>query len=330
MENQEVIEVIKGKRILYIATKNSDYIRIQQEIKLIEKYALKSTIIVSKEKSYPKRIFDVYKNIIKVHFEEYDTIFVGFMAQMIVPFVRWKFKRKELIVDFFISIFDTLVDDRKKVKNGSVFAKFIHKVDQITIANADYIVCDTNSHGKYFAEEFGVPISKFHTLYLEADITFYHPMKIERPKMWKDKFLVLFFGSILPVQGVEVILEAIDKLKEEKQIHFLVIGPINKKNQKISSDNVTYIDWLSQENLAKYISYADLCLAGHFSSEVNKAKRTIPGKAYIYDAMGKAMVLGDTLANHELFREDKRHSFVPVGSSEKLAEIISEKRKQIP
>ena len=46
-------------------------------------------------------------------------------------------------------------------------------------------------------------------------------------------------------------------------------------------------DWLPQEKLAEYIDMADLCLAGHFNAAVEKASRTIPGKAYIYQAMGK-------------------------------------------
>ena len=64
-------------------------------------------------------------------------------------------------------------------------------------------------------------------------------------------------------------------------------------------------------------------LAGHFNAEIQKAKRTIPGKAYLYHAVGKPMILGENLANHELFSEqEKGIYFVEMGSGEKLAEKI--------
>lgn len=322
-----LIENIKGKRVLYIATKNADYIRIQQETKLIKKYAAASTIIVSQNSSYMKRVFDVYKRLLKISVKEYDVVFVGFMAQMIIPPLKWKFRHQIIIVDFFISVYDTLVDDRKKISPNGILSKVIHRIDALTLKDADYIICDTKTHGEYFEREFFLKKSKLITLYLEADSKYYYKMHLEKPNQWKTKFLVLYFGSILPVQGVDVVLHAIEILQTAKNIHFLIIGPISNRFNKVQTENVTYIEWLSQEELAKYISFSDLCLAGHFSSCVGKAKRTIPGKAYIYKAMGKDMILGDSPANRELFSEDI-YNFVKMGDAEALAEIIMKKAER--
>ena len=67
---------------------------------------------------------------------------------------------------------------------------------------------------------------------------------------------------------------------------------------------------------------ADLCLAGHFNAGVDKAKRTIPGKALIYSAMEKDMILGDNSATRELFNNDKRAFFVEMGNEYALAQGI--------
>ena len=319
------IKKIKGKKILYIATKNADYLRLQQEIGLIKEYASDYKVIVSERHGYLKRILEVYIELFKISLGNYDTVFIGFMAQMIVPILGWKFKNKEVVVDFFISIYDTLVDDRKKFKSNSMIAKILHRIDSMTLKRANIVVCDTEAHGTYFEEEFGIEKEKISVLYLEADRKYYHPMVVERPKKWENKFLVLYFGSILPVQGVEIILKAIELLKEEKNIHFLMIGPISKKYKKIDLDTVTYIDWLSQYELAKQIAYADLCLAGHFNSEIGKANRTIAGKTYIYKAMDKAVILGDSIANRELFKECEENNFyVSRGDSNMLARKIKE------
>ena len=101
--------------------------------------------------------------------------------------------------------------------------------------------------------------------------------------------MVLYFGSILPLQGVDVVLETIRKLKGRDDIFFDIIGPIPQSLQKPIQSNVRYTDWLSQEELAERIASADLCLAGHFNGSIAKADRTIPGKAYIYEAMKKKM-----------------------------------------
>ncbi len=324
-----MINLVKDKKVLFITTKNLDYIRNTQEINIIKENSKEYKIIGSKEKSYPKRIVTVYWNILKTSMKNFDLVFIGFAPQLILPIWNFKLKKKKIIIDFFISMYDTLVFDRKKIKENSIFAKILKAIDKKTILLADYIISDTKEHGKYFIEEFGANKNNLNVLYLEADKSIYYEKRIEKPNKVKDKFVVLYFGSILPLQGVEIVLGAVDILKKEKDIFFYVIGPIQKKYNKVESDNVKYIDWLSQQELAKYINFSDLCLAGHFNKDINKARRTIPGKAYIYDAMNKKMILGENPANHELFTETKgKYYFVEMGSSEKLAEKILEIKKE--
>lgn len=120
-------------------------------------------------------------------------------------------------------------------------------------------------------------------------------------------------------------LEAANHLKKIEDICFYIIGPIGEKMKKPLDSDIHYIQWLSQEKLSDYIAFSDLCLAGHFNKDINKARRTIPGKAYIYHAMEKPMILGDNPANHELYsEEDPGISFVEMGSGEKLADKILE------
>lgn len=316
-------EVIENKNVLFITTKNLDYIRNAQEIDLIKNYSKSYKVIGSMEKSYIKRLIHVYWNILMISTKNFDTIFIGFSPQLILPIWAFKFKKNYLVMDFFISMYDTLVFDRKKFKKESFIAKILKWIDTKTILLADNIICDTKAHGRYFVNEFGADNKKIEVLYLEADKNIYYPKEEKRPEKLKDKFIVLYFGSILPLQGIDVILKAIDILKNNKDIFFYVIGPIGDKFSKVDSDTVEYIEWLSQEELAKYINISDLCLAGHFNKEINKAKRTIPGKAYIYEVMNKKMILGDNDATHELYEEgDGIHYFVEMGNAEKLAEKI--------
>ena len=278
-----------------------------------------------------KRLVKVFTHLLFRSLKQYDVIFIGFAPQLILPWFGWKMKKNYIVMDFFISVYDTMVFDRKKFKEGSIFAKLCRKVDESCIRYGDYIISDTNVHGDYFSKEFHVKRNKIHTLYLQADTSIYYEKKVDKPEKIKDKYVVLYFGSILPLQGIEVIMDAVERLKEDKDIYFYIIGPMKDSVKKVESNNVEYINWLPQETLAQYINYADLCLAGHFNKEINKAKRTIPGKAYIYDAMNKPMILGDNKATRELYQEDGNKYFVKMGNGAALADkilSIKEKRKQ--
>lgn len=319
----------ENKNVLFITTKNLDYLRNTQEIEMIKESADKIKIIGYEDKSYIKRLIKVYWNILTASVKKYDIIFVGFAPQLILPLFAWKFKNKEIIIDFFISVYDTMVNDRKKFKDKGLCGRLCKWLDTKCIKCGQYIISDTKTHGDYFAHEFGVERSKINTLYLKADRSIYYPRQQLKPEDIKDKFTVLYFGSVLPLQGIEVIMEAMNRLKDIPDIYFYFIGPVKDSIAKIKGDNIKYIKWLNQEKLAEYISYSDLCLAGHFNKEINKAKRTIPGKAYIYEAMEKPMILGDNRATRELFSEDDRHFFVEMGNGQALADKILQIKQKI-
>lgn len=315
---------IKNRRILYIATKNADYLRITQEIRILRENGNEVTEIVSPSKSYPKRLFYVYRKLWGVNMNDFDMTFLGFAPQLVMPVFGMKLRKKPLMIDFFISMHDTLCCDRKKFRPNGIAGKLLHRIDRRTLEGADKAICDTNTHGKFFCREFGFPAEKMITLYLEADSSIYYPRKA----VPHGDFTVLYFGSVLPLQGVPVILKAIDMLKGEKNLRFVFIGPLGDNPKK--GENITeYIEWLPQEQLAERIAEADLCLAGHFSSDIMKAKRTIPGKAYIYRVMNKPMILGENAATHELYSEKQDGIyFVKMGDPGALAETILRIKKE--
>ncbi len=318
----DLYQVIKDKKVLFITSKNIDYIRNVQEIRLLKKYSAEVEIIYSTKKNNFARMLSVWRKIERKSINRNDIVFVGFAPQLIIPFWTTSFKDKFVIIDFFISVYDTLICDRKKFKDGGLVSKICHKLDEKTIEKSDFIITDTRIDAEYFIQEFNGKRDKFITVYLEADKSVYYPRKQQKRSELKNKYVVLYFGSILPLQGVDIVLDAVKLLQEEKKIFFQIIGPIPKKYNKPIQDNVEYIEWLTQEQLAEYIANADLCLAGHFNGEINKAKRTIPGKAYIYSAMKKTMVLGDNEANREVFSDNMMVFFTEMGNSICLKNVI--------
>lgn len=317
----------KNSKAVFITTKNLDYIRNVQELKQLRGRFEDVRCIGSNSSKYIMRVMYVYWKILITSFSQYDTVFIGFAPQLVLPFWKWKFSKNHVIIDFFISVYDTMVCDRQKISSKSIIAKVVHKLDQITLKWADMVIGDTKAHVDFFANEFSVSKDKFQVIYLEADESIYYPREVEKDPEWKDSFVVLYFGSILPLQGVPIVIDTINQLREQKDVSFWIIGPLGNLAEELNNENVRYDSWLSQDDLSNAIAMADLCLAGHFNGNIDKADRTIPGKAYIYEMMQKQMILGDTIANHELFVEDSRHYFVERGNSKKLAEKIMEVKR---
>lgn len=322
MTEKDLFDRYAGKRIAFITTKNLGYIRNSQELDLISRYGREVKVFGSNQKNYFLRIAYVWLRVLFSSFRSYDIVFVGFAPQLVCPFFFWKFPC-EVHIDFFISLYDTFVNDRKVCRPDSITAGILRCLDKKAVNTADYIICDTRAHGTYFHDEFGAKLEKEVVLYLCANPRIYYPREVARKEVLKDKYVVLYFGSILPLQGVEVILDCVGLLEKNPNIFFQIIGPV-KGDSAYCRDNAEFIPWLEEEKLAEYIAAADLCLAGHFNAGIEKARRTIPGKAYIYEAMEKPMILGDNPANRELFVEDRKHFFVEMGNADSLARKIEE------
>lgn len=320
MQNLKLL--IKEKRVLFITTKNIDYIRNSQEISLIENNAQVIDMVYSDKQRYVQRIIEVWIKLLKYNMQNIDVVFIGFAPQLTLPFFYWKVKNKTIIIDFFISLYDTLIHDRKMFRDGGIIASISHWLDKNSLLKAECVISDTKADAEYFINEFNSDARKFKTLYLEADSSIYYSREQCKPDELKDKFVVLYFGSILPLQGVNIVLDAVKLLKDNKDIYFQIIGPISNKYDKPIQDNVEYIEWLSQEKLAEYIANADLCLAGHFNGEIDKARRTIPGKAIIYRTMEKSMICGDCVANRELFQDNTKIRYVKMGEPLDLKNAI--------
>ena len=109
-----MFQELKNKKALFITTKNLDYLRNTQELRLLREQAAQVSVIGVKDKSYPLRLIKVFFKLLFTSCKKYDVVFVGFAPQLIVPFWSFKFKRSELYIDFFISMYDTLCFDHRK------------------------------------------------------------------------------------------------------------------------------------------------------------------------------------------------------------------------
>ena len=137
-------------------------------------------------------------------------------------------------------------------------------------------------------------------------------------------FSILFFGTFIPLQGIEYIIGAA-KLLENEPMRFTIIGNGQMKEkilflaEKLQVKNVNFIGFLPQGLLVQKITEANVCL-GIFGN-TSKTQRVIPNKVYECLAMKKPVITADTPAAHELLRE-KDVYFVKTANSASLAKGI--------
>ena len=70
----ELISLIEHKKVLFLASKNLDYLRIVQETELIKKYAASCKILCYQDKSYLIRILKLFIALLFCNTGTYDVI----------------------------------------------------------------------------------------------------------------------------------------------------------------------------------------------------------------------------------------------------------------
>ncbi|HPJ16813.1 MAG TPA: glycosyltransferase [Candidatus Woesebacteria bacterium] len=284
------------KKIGYFSTYKPNYTRTETLLELFNRNQVQVDKIIPGGGliRYFKALFQLFQQR-----NNFDVLVVAFRGHEILPFVRLIF-RKKIIYDSFISIYDTLCFDRCIFRPSSLIGKLLKWYDTFLCSISDFVLLDTKTHMNYFIKEFKVSKNKISYLYVGCNKKMFKPMKVKKDT---NKFLVFWYGNVLPVQGVDVILKTAKALETEKNILFRLVGPIRKKYGKLIKElqltNVEFIDYVPYEKLPQEIAKADLCLGGHFS-DLPKAKRVIAGKTFQFLAMNKKTIITNYEANDEL------------------------------
>ena len=312
-------------KILFIAGREPAYVRNAMMLKCLKRNGVDILDCSDSSATYPARFVNVIRKFLSHKNENFDYVFVGFFGQPLIPIIRM-LTSKPIIFDAFLSTYDTLCFDRKIFKPGSLAGRFFRWLDRYSCEQADRILLDTNSHIDYFTETFGLPKDKFHRVFVGADESLFYPREMKRED---HKFRVFYYSSFLPLHGTEYIIQAADRLRNEKSIEFIMVGKgmehkkIRNLAQTLGIDNIRFIDWLPYEQLPLEIAQADICLGGHFS-DIDKAKRVIAGKTFQFIAMKKPVIVGDCPGNREIFIDRQNAFMVRMADSESLANSILE------
>ncbi len=143
----------------------------------------------------------------------------------------------------------------------------------------------------------------------------------------KNKFTLLYAGILGHAQGLEVILHAADKLKQNNCFQFFLIGDGPVKNKLISLSkslhltNITFIENQPQEKIASWIKNCDAYIVP--LRKLDLFKGAIPSKLFEPLFFCKPILLGVEGEAKELFiDEGKGGLFFEPENADALAQAI--------
>ena len=251
----------------------------------------------------------------------YPAVYILYMLSLMPR--QWR--PKYVMADAFISLYDTIVNDRELVARNGIIASILRHIETRAYNSADRIIVDTELNANYFRITFGLSPDKVKALPLSINQEEYKYYPYQPNDI---KCQVLFIGTFVPLQGVETIARAIKLLNGLKNIQFTLIGTGQSATAVRAilgtelRNFVWYETWHTSSQLATKIQQADICLGIFGAGE--KTQRVWPLKNYAYMSVGKAIISGDTFCARELSKLSDELLFlsVPVNNHYALAEAI--------
>ena len=310
-------------RVLFACGASPEYIRNRTVVRALQR-GHTTKVIASTASRYPLRLASVLPRLAMAP-GRFDACLAGFLGQPLVPVLRMRGLRP-VILDAFVSIYDTLCLDRRAFSPRSPVGLASRWLDRLALRWANLILSDTGASADFMAQEFGIPRSKFAAVPVGADESLFYP----RPGAAGAGIDVLYVCTYLPLHGVPVVIEAANLLRDREGIQLTIVGKGRERPRaeslarRYGLTNCRFVDWLTLEELPARTAACHIYLGGHFSGDNAKARRVVPGKVYQGLAMARPVIIGECAASAEVFVNGESARAVPMGDPRALADAILE------
>src|SRR5439155_5974775 len=147
---------------------------------------------------------------------DFDAVVVGYPGHADLPAARRTAGRRPLVFNPLVSLADTLVGDRARFRPGGLAARALLALDRAALRRADLVVADTQAQAEFLAELAALPAERFSVCFVGAEERFFRPG-------WApdEPFTCLFVGKLIPLHGLETILDA---ARLAQELRFRIVG----------------------------------------------------------------------------------------------------------
>lgn len=265
-----------------------------------------------------------------------DIVYVNTMnvdANIIYELIWAKLFRKKVIVDYYVSVYDTVVLDRKWFGKNSLLAKMALAVDHFFVRCGDVLFFLNKSEKDYYLRVSGIKnVSERKCCII--------PVGVEKRAQVKNRFVngesdilnICWWGSYQPLHGLEKIIKAAEIIKQKNlKVRWYFFGNDEKK-------------CLKYKNLAEKLGLEDVCtfrndytfangklepfltencdLALSIFGDSEKSKTVLPNKTLDGCAMHCLVLSGNSGGTSEYF--DNTSLFLCERTAESIADKVEE------
>ncbi len=224
----------------------------------------------------------------------------------------------------------------------SPFYLALQRLAQFLYGKADLMVLDGEWKKRQLAAA-GVPPEKMAVIWNGAEeSSFYSPDSIEAREArarvrsalgLNGQFVATYAGTLGMAHGLETVLQAAERLRERKDVVFLLIGEgaerdrIIRRREELRLGNVLYLGKHPHFKIPDFLAASDACLVPLRKSEVFRT--AIPSKMFESMAASKPVILGVEGEAREILTSAKAGLAVPPENPAALSESIIRLRECI-
>ena len=245
-----------------------------------------------------QRVAAAYRQLVRAHRHAppYDVMLIGYPGQFDAFLGRRlaHSRGRPVALDILMSL-HLVAEERGLTATHPTTGRLIFQLERGGLRQPDLLIAENPEYGGYIAQKYKLPPERFRYVPHGADETVFHPRPLQPPD---DHFRVTYHGGYLPSHGMDVIIDAADRLRDDPALrfHFYGNGPekerVVRRAAELALPNVSFHGFVSQDELLDSLAQAHVCL-GVFGT-TRQANFTVQNKVWEGLAMGRPVISGDS------------------------------------
>lgn len=309
--------------------RHPDYIRaITLRQGVVDSGVVGETIVVKNTRRGVLRYVDVARQLVRLSLAgRPDAYLVTFRGYEILPIVLLLAGRRPVYYDEFINPVEWFVDEHHKFPERSLRARALRGVYRVLMRRCAGVLSDTASHARYSADRMGLDAERFSVVPVGSDEATFVPQsdRSGSARSVSEPFTVLYYGSMLPLHGLDTVVASAALLRTDARIRFLFVGGGEQTAHLIAEARaqgsaVDHRDWVDYAALPALFGQVDLLLGGPFGGTV-QSRFVVTGKTMQYLSSARPAVVGEN-EETSVFTDRSDALVVPQRDPAALAETI--------